>query len=119
MLRWALDNERHILAICHGPAALLSLANTRETGSFPFAGYTITGFPDAQDREIVDTGYLPGPLTWLVGEKSQTLGVTIANSDADGSTHKDRRLVTGASPLAANDFGKLAAETLLAEVAAS
>ncbi|WP_174292104.1 glyoxalase III HchA [Sphingomonas bacterium] len=118
VLRWALDSDRHILAICHGPAALLSLANTGDSGGFPFAGYTITAFPDAQDREIVDVGYLPGQLGWFFGEKLQALGVTIANSEADASTHKDRKLITGASPLAANGFGKLAAQTLLADVAA-
>ena len=118
VLRWALDNDRHILAICHGPAALLSLATTGESGGFPFAGYTITGFPDAQDRQIPEFGYLPGQLTWFFGEKLEALGMTIANSEADTSTHKDRKLLTGASPQAANGFGKLAAETLLAAIAA-
>ncbi len=44
--------------------------------------------------------------------------MTIANSEPDESTQKDRKLLTGASPLAANALGRLAAETLLAEVAA-
>ena len=116
VLRWALDNERHIVSICHGPAALLALSNEGTPGSFPFAGYTITAFPDAADRKIPDIGYMPGHLTWQFGEKLQALGVTIANSEPDESTHKDRKLLTGARPLAANALGKLAAETLLAEV---
>lgn len=115
VLRWALDSNRHIIAICHGPAALLSLA---ATGDFPFAGYTITAFPDATDRMIPDIGYMPGHLTWQFGEKLKALGVTISNSEPDNSTYKDRKLLTGAGPLAANALGKLAAETLLAEVAA-
>ena len=61
---------------------------------------------------------MPGPLAWQFGERLEALGVTIANREPDASTHKDRRLLTGASPLAANALGKLAAETLLAEVAA-
>lgn len=119
VLRWALDNDRHIVSICHGPAALLALSAKGDAGDFPFAGYTITAFPDASDRMIPDIGYMPGHLTWQFGEKLKALGVTVANSDADESTHKDRKLVTGASPLAANALGKLAAKTLLAEVAAS
>jgi molecular chaperone Hsp31 and glyoxalase 3 len=42
--------------------------------------------------------------------------VTILNTEVDTSTHKDRKLLTGSSPFAANNLGKLAAETLLAEV---
>ena len=118
VLRWALDNDRHIVSICHGPAALLALSN-EGVGSFPFAGYTITAFPDASDRMIPDIGYMPGHLTWQFGEMLKALGVTIANSEPDDSTYKDRKLLTGASPLAANALGKLAAETLLAEVAIS
>ena len=118
VLRWALDNDRHIVAICHGPAALLALSEKGDAGAFPFAGYTITAFPDATDRMIPDIGYMPGHLTWQFGEKLQALGVTIANSEPDESTHKDRRLLTGASPLAANALGKLAAETLLSQVVA-
>ena len=63
-----------------------------------------------------DIGYMPGHLTWKFGEKLKALGVTIANSEPDKSVHKDRKLLTGASPFAANELGKLAAATLLAEV---
>lgn len=119
VLRWALDNERHVVAICHGPAALLALSATDDAEGFPFAGYTITAFPDATDRMIPDIGYMPGHLTWQFGEKLKALGVTIANSEPDESTYKDRKLLTGAGPLAANALGKLAATTLLAEIAAS
>ena len=117
VLRWALDNDRHIVSICHGPAALLALSENGDAGAFPFAGYTITAFPDASDRMIPDIGYMPGHLNWPFGEKLKTLGVTIVNSEPDDSTYVDRKLLTGASPLAANALGKLAAETLLSEVA--
>ncbi len=117
VLRWALDADRHIVAICHGPAALLALAKDGDASGFPFTGYTITAFPTAADRQIPDEGYLPGQLTWQFGEKLQELGVNIANSEPDESTKVDRKLLTGASPLAANALGRLAAETLLAEVA--
>ena len=58
-------------------------------------------------------GYLPGHLPWYQGKRLRALGVTIVNEIALHTTHIDRRLISGASPLAANDFGRLAAETLL------
>ena len=58
-------------------------------------------------------GYLPGQMPWALGEKLTGLGVTIVNTKLDDTTHVDRKLITGASPLAANELGKLAANTLL------
>ncbi|MCM2504109.1 protein deglycase HchA [Aureimonas altamirensis] len=115
-IRWAFDNDRHLISICHGPAAFLACARDGNSGEFPFAGYTITAFPDAADAMTPDIGYMPGHLTWKFGEKLKALGVTIANSEPDNSVHKDRKLLTGASPFAANELGKLAARTLLDEV---
>lgn len=119
VLRWALGSDRYIISICHGPAAFLACSPKVDGDAFPFAGYTITAFPDATDRMTPEIGYMPGQLTWHFGEKLKALGVTIANTDPDKSTYKDRKLLTGASPFAANELGKLAAATLLAEVAAN
>ena len=117
VIRWAFEADRHIISICHGPAAFLACAAKGDAGDFLFSGYSITAFPDAADRMIPDIGYMPGQLTWQFGEKLKALGVTILNTEPNDATHKDRKVVTGASPLAANALGKLAAETLLAEVA--
>lgn len=114
VLRRAFEKDLHIISICHGPAAFL--ACEKDGGDFPFAGYSITAFPDAADEKTPDIGYMPGKLTWKFGERLKALGVTILNGEPDKSTHKDRRLLTGASPFAANALGRLAAETLLAEV---
>jgi molecular chaperone Hsp31 and glyoxalase 3 len=70
-------------------------------------------FPDSVDKQTPMIGYLPGPMPWWVCEKLRAQGVEIINKKADNSVHVDRRLVTGASPQAANNFGRLAAETLL------
>ena len=43
-------------------------------------------------------------------------GVEIINKKANGSCCEDRKLITGDSPDAANEFGKLAARALLAEM---
>jgi molecular chaperone Hsp31 and glyoxalase 3 len=56
---------------------------------------------------------MPGKLKWKFGHKLNELGVEIINSKADKSCYQDKNLVTGASPDAANNFGKLAAQALL------
>ena len=55
-------------------------------------------------------------MPWLVGEKLKELGVEILNTDITGKCHRDRKLLTGDSPLASNNLGVLAAEALLREV---
>lgn len=110
VLHWAHDTNLHTLALCHGPAALLA---AKSDAGFLYDGYEITVFPDSVDRQTPMIGYLPGPMPWWVCEKLNALGVETINKKADNSVHVDRRLVTGASPKAANDFGRLAAQTLL------
>ena len=60
---------------------------------------------------------MPGRLSWLVGVKLKELGVNILNSGITGQVHRDRKLLTGDSPLASHNLGKLAANALLEEVA--
>ncbi|TDR94560.1 glyoxalase III HchA [Enterovirga rhinocerotis] len=117
VLQWAAAKDKFVISLCHGPAALLAagLGETKE--SFIYNGYKIAAFPDALDAQTPDIGYMPGHLTWAFGEKLQALGCEIVNSDISGMTHRDRKLLTGDSPLAGNALGKLAADTLLAEVA--
>lgn len=118
-LHWAQSNERYVISLCHGPAGLLAAGIGETPEDFLFRGYEMCVFPDTLDTGAnVEIGYIPGPMPWLVGERLRALGVKIVNSDISGKVHKDRRLLTGDSPLASNALGKLAAETLLADVAA-
>ncbi len=110
VLRWAHDKDLYTLAICHGPAALLA---AKDDNGFIYDGYEMSVFPDAVDKQTPMIGYMPGHMPWKFGEKLTELGVKIINKKADATCHKDRRLVTGASPQAANDFGRLATTTLL------
>lgn len=115
VLRWAVDNDRHVISLCHGPAALIAAGAFGEAS--PFSGYSICAFPDEVDRQTPSIGYMPGGLTWFFGEKLRAQGVNILNSDVKGATHSDRKLITGDSPFASNDLGKLAARALLDEAA--
>ena len=73
-------------------------------------------FPDSVDKQTPMIGYLPGQMPWGLSEKLKSLGANLVNSKSDKTVCLDRKLITGASPLAANNLGKLAAETLLKEV---
>ena len=113
VLHWAHNNDMYTLAICHGPAALLAAGLDGDKESFIYKGYKIASFPDAVDAQGPMIGYTPGAMPWIYGERLNKLGVTIINEAADATVHMDRKLISGASPQAANDFGKLAATELL------
>lgn len=114
VLDWALANERYIISLCHGPAGLLAAAVDRADADFPLKGYEMQVFPDSLDEGAnLEIGYMPGRLPWLLAERLTQLGVKVLNDKIDGSVHKDRILLTGDSPLAANPLGILAADELL------
>lgn len=117
LLKWTVANDRFLISLCHGPAAFLAAATQGETAEdFVLSGYALCGFPDAMDRMTPDIGYMPGQLTWFYGERLEALGMTFRNTDVTGAVHRDRKLLTGDSPLAANALGKLAAAALLEAV---
>ena len=89
-----------------------------EGSKFIYDGYKINVFPDSLDTGAnIDIGYIPGKMRWLVGEELRKLGVTPINKEITGETHRDRYVLTGDSPLASNNLGKLAASTILEELA--
>ncbi|MBQ0728414.1 MAG: protein deglycase HchA, partial [Thalassolituus oleivorans] len=59
VLEWAADNNKFIISLCHGPAALLALGNNHPQ----FTGYKICAFPDSIDELTPEMGYMPGKLT--------------------------------------------------------
>lgn len=118
VLNWALNQDKHIITLCHGPASLLAASVDDKEEDYPFKGYEICVFPDALDEGAnQDIGYMPGKLQWLVAENLEKLGVKVLNKGITGQVHKDRKLLTGDSPLASNALGILAAEELLKTVA--
>ncbi|RLZ09637.1 protein deglycase HchA [Acinetobacter sp. 2JN-4] len=116
VLKWAVENDKYVITLCHGPAALLAAAVDENSNDYLFKGYQVCVFPDALDTGAnIDIGYIPGPLPWLVGESLEKLGVEILNKEITGQVHQDRKLLTGDSPLASNNLGKHAANALLAD----
>lgn len=118
VLQWAVANDKFVISLCHGPAALLAAGLGESKSSYIFNGYKMCAFPDSLDAKTPEIGYMPGHLTWKFGEQLRALGVEIINEGISGATFKDRKLLTGDSPLAGNNLGKLAADALLKEVEA-
>lgn len=114
ILHWAHENDLFTITICHGPSSLL--ATTVNDQEFIYNGYKMSVFPDSVDKQSPMIGYLPGHMPWEMGARLTELGAIIVNKKADDTTHVDRKLITGASPQAANELGKLAACTLLNEL---
>jgi molecular chaperone Hsp31 and glyoxalase 3 len=111
VLHWAYKNDIFMITLCHGPAALLTtMLNDQK---FLYEGYDMAVFPDAIDKQTPMIGYLPGKMPWGLSEKLHSLGANLKNTKSDDTVCLDRKLITGASPLASDALGKLAAETLL------
>ena len=114
VLNWAHQNDLFTITLCHGPGALLS--TTLDNQKFLYDGYKMAVFPDAIDEITPLIGYLPGHMILGVSERLKNLGAIIVNTESDNTVCVDRKLITGASPLASNELGKLAANTLLKEL---
>ncbi|MEZ7838970.1 MAG: protein deglycase HchA [Flavobacteriales bacterium] len=111
ILRWAHENDLFTISICHGPGAFLS--TTLDNQEFLYKGYNMAVFPDSVDNKTPFFGYLPGKMPYGLSEKLKSLGVNLMNTKMDKTVCVDRRLITGSSPLASNELGKLAAKKLL------
>jgi molecular chaperone Hsp31 and glyoxalase 3 len=114
ILNWAHDNDLFTISLCHGPGAFLS--TTLDDQEFLYKGYDMAVFPDSVDEKTPMIGYLPGKMTYGLSENLKSLGANLMNTKMDKTVHLDRKLITGASPLASNELGKLAANTLLKDL---
>ena len=110
-LNWAHENGLFTITLCHGPGSLLT--TTLDNQKFLYEGYKMAVFPDSVDKQTPMIGYLPGHMPFGLSERLKGLGANIVNTKSDNTVCVDRKLITGASPLASNELGKLAANTLL------
>ena len=113
-LHWAHENDLFMITLCHGPGSLLT--TTLDNQKFLYDGYEMAVFPDSVDKMTPKIGYLPGLMPWGLSERLKSLGAKLVNTKGDDTVCVDRKLITGASPLASNNLGKLAADTLLKEL---
>jgi D-lactate dehydratase / protein deglycase len=113
LLQWVMREQRQLITICHGPAALVAAGPRSADEDFVLKGYDICAFPDDIDRQTPAIGYIPGPMPWYMGDKLRPLGVNIINDDITGKCHQDRNVISGDSPLAADGVGRMAAKALI------
>lgn len=117
LLRWIETSGRYLVAVCHGPAAMLAKENKDEPN--PYNGYKMVAFPDKFDKQSPSLGYLPGQLPWFQCEELAKEGITITNDKITGATHIDRKLISGDSPKACDELGKITVEALFKELQVS
>ena len=107
LLTAALDSGKPLAVLCHAPAALL--AARREDGSWPFAGYRMTGFTNTEET----MAGLADKATWLLQDRLVELG-----ADFDAATPftahvvADRNLHTGQNPASSEQLARNIIEIL-------
>lgn len=115
LLRWIEASDRYLVAVCHGPAAMIATAKNNDAPN-PYKGYKMVAFPDKFDKQSPSLGYLPGQLTWFQCEELEKQGIEIINEKITGATHVDRKLISGDSPKACDDLGKITVNALFKEL---
>lgn len=114
LIKWIKESDRHLVAVCHGPAAMV--AKDKKNEQNPYSGYKMVAFPDKFDKQSPSLGYLPGQLPWFQCEALQKEGITVINEKITGATHIDRKLISGDSPKACDELGKIAVDALFREL---
>ncbi|MDH6132199.1 putative intracellular protease/amidase [Kitasatospora sp. MAA4] len=93
LLTDALDSGRPLGVVCHAPAALL--AARRADGSWPFAGYRLTGFSNVEETQA---GFAD-KAKWLLQDRLVELGADYQEGPAWAPlVVVDRNLFTGQNP---------------------
>ncbi len=114
LIRWIETSKRFMVAVCHGPAAMI--AKDKQNKPNPYKGYKMVAFPDKFDKQSPSLGYLPGQLTWFQCEELEKEGIQIINEKITGATHIDRKLISGDSPKACDELGKITVDALFKEL---
>lgn len=110
LLRWIEASDRYLVAVCHGPAAMIAKENNNAPN--PYKGYKMIAFPDKFDKQSPSLGYLPGQLTWFQCEALAKEGIEVINDKITGATHIDRKLISGDSPKACDELGRITVDAL-------
>lgn len=101
LLTEALDSGKPVAVLCHAPAALL--AARREDGSWPFAGYRMTGFSNEEET----AAGLAGKAKWLLEDRLVESGADYSAGPAYAPyTVADRNLRSGQNPASSADLAR-------------
>ncbi|MFB4423705.1 type 1 glutamine amidotransferase domain-containing protein [Streptomyces sp. QL37] len=101
LLTSALDSGTQVAVLCHAPAALLPAR--REDGSWPFAGYRMTGFSNTEETQAGLADKAP----WLLEDRLVELGADYTAAEAwSVHTVHDRNLHTGQNPASSEQLAR-------------
>ncbi|WP_107659439.1 type 1 glutamine amidotransferase domain-containing protein [Nocardia suismassiliense] len=93
LLTATLASGKPLAVVCHGPAALLAAVGA--DGTNPFAGYRLTGFTNAEERQ----GGLADKAKWLLQDRLVELGADFREGEPWApQVVVDRNLITGQNP---------------------
>ena len=107
LVRDALAGGKPLALVCHGVAALLPA--TGGDGTWPFAGYRLTGFTDAEEN----AAGLAGGMSWLLQERLVALGAQFDEGTPWApNVVVDRNLYTGQNPGSSADLAAALVEAL-------
>jgi len=99
VLRSALARGTVIAAICHAPAALLSVLGPE--GRWPFQGYRMVSFTNAEEKAWLGEKRL----VWRVEDKLREAGAEFVHGGVwDSKVVVDRNLITGQNSPSCGDF---------------
>jgi D-lactate dehydratase / protein deglycase len=115
LLRWIQESDRYLVAVCHGPAVMIATAKHSNKPN-PYNRYKMVAFPDKFDKQSPSLGYLPGQLPWFQCEALAKEGITVTNDEITGATYIDRKLISGDSPKACDELGKITVDALFKEL---
>jgi putative intracellular protease/amidase len=105
LLRWTLELDKPLAAVCHGQSALLPLRDAHS--QWPLAGYRMTAFSHEEELATPLAGLLP----FVLQVELERLGALYekASNTWDSCVVQDRNLVTGQNPYSSTEL----AETFL------
>lgn len=94
VLRWALELDMPLAAVCHGHSALLPLRDSES--QWPLRGYKMTAF--SREEELVTE--IAGQLPFVLQIELQRLGADYEKAETVWDSHvvTDRNLITGQNP---------------------
>ncbi|MDS1269284.1 type 1 glutamine amidotransferase domain-containing protein [Lipingzhangella sp. LS1_29] len=101
LLTTTVDSGIPLGVLCHAPAALL--AARRADGSWPFAGYRMTGFTNTEESQAGLADQAP----WLLQDRLTELGADFVSA-SPWSSHvvADRGLYTGQNPASSAELAR-------------
>lgn len=94
----AVDSEKVVATVCHGPAALLSA--TRDDGAWLFEGRRLAVVTDDEERAFGTADKAP----WLLASRLREWGAAVEGGpNWQAFVVQDGRLVSGQNPASANE----------------